>query len=132
MGLEARYAEPFIFTVRVPHFAERIGKAITGLRIDDWDENTIKRYSEGIAAFKNTVDDYNAKEHTQSSEKQKYKIVIVDENGNENTKSFEKVEYSDRAKLLYQDITGAIEDMGRSISEQEKRQVLMEILSELC
>lgn len=113
-------------------FAERIGKAITGLRIDDWDENIIKRYSDGIEVFKKTVDDYNAKEHTQSTEKQKYKIVIVDENGNENTKSFEKVEYSDRAKLLYQDITGAIEDMGRSISEQEKRQVLMEILSELC
>lgn len=113
-------------------FAERIGKAITGLRIDDWDENTIKRYFEGIVSFKNTVDEYNAIEHTQSAEKQKYKIVIVDENGNENTKSFEKVEYSDRAKLLYQDITGAIEDMGRSISEQEKRQILMEILSELC
>lgn len=113
-------------------FAERIGKAVTGLRIDDWDENIVKRYSEGIAAFKQTVEEFNAKKHVQSSDKQKYKIVIVDENGNENTKSFEKVEYSNRAKLLYQDITGAIEEMGRSITEQEKRQVLIEILSELC
>jgi tRNA U34 5-carboxymethylaminomethyl modifying GTPase MnmE/TrmE len=82
--------------------------------------------------FKATVDEYNAMEHTVSSDKQKYKIVIVDEDGTEHTKSFEKTEYSKFAKLLYQDITGAIEDMGQAITEQEKRQVLIEILSELC
>ncbi len=113
-------------------FAERIGKAVTGLRIDDWDEAILKRYIDGITAFKETVDQYNATEHMSSIDTQRYKIVIVDEDGQEKTKSFEKVEYSNRAKLLYQDITGAIEDMGQSITEQEKRQVLMDILSKLC
>lgn len=113
-------------------FAERIGKAVTGLRLDDWDETILKRYSEGIKEFKKVVDDYNAIEHKPSTDNQRYKIVIVDEDGTEHTKSFEKTEYSNRAKLLYQDIIGAIEDMGQSITEQEKRQVLMEILSGLC
>ncbi len=113
-------------------FAERIGKAVTGLRVDDWDESVLSRYVAAIERFKSTVDEYNAMEHTPVSDKQKYKIVIVDEDGTEHIKSFEKTEYSKFAKLLYQDITGAIEDMGQSITEQEKRQVLIEILSELC
>ena len=113
-------------------FAERIGKAVTGLRVDDWDETVLKKYIDAMKQFKATVDEYNAMEHTVSSDKQKYKIVIVDEDGTEHTKSFEKTEYSKFAKLLYQDITGAIEDMGQAITEQEKRQVLIEILSELC
>ena len=44
----------------------------------------------------------------------------------------EKKEYSGRAKLLYNDITAAIEEMGQSISENEKRQILIEILERLC
>lgn len=113
-------------------FAERIGKAVTGLRVDDWDENIFNKYIDGIVIFKDTVDQYNSTEHKSSAESKRYKIIVVDENGKEDIKSFERTEYSNRAKLLYQDITGAIEDMGQSITEQEKRQVLIEILSNLC
>ena len=37
-----------------------------------------------------------------------------------------------RAKLLYNEITEAVDSMGQSISENEKRQVLMDILESLC
>ena len=47
-------------------------------------------------------------------------------------KSFEKCEYSSRAKLLLNEITDAVDSMGQSISENEKRQVLMEVLEKLC
>ena len=56
----------------------------------------------------------------------------LDESGNDKVRSFEKTEYSDRANLLYQDITAAIDEMGQSITEQEKRQVLIDILTKLC
>jgi hypothetical protein len=38
---------------------------------------------------------------------------------------------SNRAKLLLNTIVDEIESMGRSISEQEKRQVLMEVLKNM-
>ena len=90
------------------------------------------RFESSIKEFKDTVEKYNAVERTDTDNNQRYKIVIIDDNGKEQTKSFEKAEYGNRAKLLYRDITAAIEEMGQSITEQEKRQVLMDILAELC
>ena len=48
------------------------------------------------------------------------------------TKSFERVAYSNRGKLLYNQITQSLDSMGHAISEQEKRQIIMEILQKLC
>ena len=36
------------------------------------------------------------------------------------------------SKLLYNQIMAALDAMGHSISEQEKRQILMEVLKKLC
>ena len=114
-------------------FAERCGKTLSGLMINDWEEKTLEKYKEALVNFKNTIDKYNA-ERLENIEKgnQRYKIVIVNEDGSEQVKSFEHTEYSKFANLLYQDITASIEEMGRSISEQEKRQILIEILLGLC
>jgi hypothetical protein len=52
--------------------------------------------------------------------------------GVESTRVIEKVEYSRKAILLRNEIETALDEMGHSISEQEKRQVLIEILESLC
>lgn len=114
-------------------FAERMAKAVTGLRIDDWNGFILENFRTSLQTFRTTVEEYdsNADQHVEVRGKQ-YRIVTVDEHGEEEVKSFERIEYSRRAQLLYRDITGAISDMGQSISEQEKRQVLFEILESLC
>lgn len=61
-----------------------------------------------------------------------YRLVFSDANGNESVKTFSKAEYSPKAKLLLNDITTALDEMGQSITEQEKRQVLLEALEKLC
>lgn len=48
------------------------------------------------------------------------------------TKRFERVENTGKGILLYNQVTAALDSMGRSISNQEKRQILMEILKDLC
>ena len=52
--------------------------------------------------------------------------------GQEVVKSFSRSEYSQRAKLLYNDIMNSIDEMGQAITDQEKRQILFEILEKLC
>lgn len=114
-------------------FIERVGKAITSLRIDDWNEETIETFCKDLKAFKETVENFDknrANENVNISEM--YKLVFVDKNGTEVVKTFGKTEYSDKAKLLLNDITTSLEEMGQSISEQEKRQVLMELLEKMC
>lgn len=114
-------------------FMESLGKAITSLRIDDWNTNIIETFINDLTALKETVEDYDknyVKGNKPASEM--YKLVFVDKYGSEEVKTFGKTEYSDRAKLLLNEITTSLEEMGQAISEQEKRQVLMELLEKMC
>lgn len=114
-------------------FAERIGKALCGLRLDDWNNGIADSFALKLEEFIKTIEDYDKENHDQLQPgSQTYTITFTNDDGTEKVRSFEKVEYSKWADLLYQDITGAIEDIGQSVTEQEKRQVLMDILSKLC
>lgn len=114
-------------------FAERIAKAVSGLRIDDWSNAILDDFVGTLKRFKETIEEYDSQAEQHIEEKgRQYKIVTMDSNGEEIVKSFDRIGYSRRAELLYRDITGAIADMGQSITEQEKRQVLFEILESLC
>lgn len=114
-------------------FSERIAKAVVGLRIDDWNADCLSDFENELIRFKETVEKYNSKKQNNvESGNNSFKISFVNDSGDEVTRVLEHVEYSDRAKLLYNDITGALEEIGQSVSEQEKRQVLIEILKKIC
>lgn len=116
-------------------FIVRVAKMATGLRVEDWDEHTYKLYKEALQKYKNTAEQFVSKNDdvkAAGSEASSYELSYADENGSKIVKRFEKVDFSKRAKLLMNNITADLEAMGQSISEQEKRQVLMEILKNLC
>lgn len=114
-------------------FIERLGKAVIGLRIDDWKPETVKEFYDYMLALKKTVSEFDRNVATEvQSSSEAYKLTFVSKDGGEVVKTFEKTAYSDRAKLLLNSITTELEEMGQSISEQEKRQVLMELLEKMC
>lgn len=112
---------------------QRLAKVVTSLRIEDWSSKTIKSFLESLEQFKKAVDEYSNKINTgKNSEANTYKFIFVSDDGQEETRVFEKIECSRKAKLLKNEIETALEEMGASISENEKRQVLIEILKKLC
>ena len=114
-------------------FIRRLGKAMTSLRIEDWNAATIKSFLQELQTFKGTIDEYeNTVAGGEVALADHYKISFADEDGNETIKTFGKVEYSKKAKLLFHELTSAIEEMGEAIPEQEKRQVLMDLLQKHC
>ncbi len=114
-------------------FTSRLAKAVVGLRLDDWNSANAEKFPTSLSKFKKAVDEYNSENHSDGSKnKSACTFTFVNDNGEETTRVIEKSEYSGRAKLLYNDISAAIEEMGQSISEQEKRQILIEILEGLC
>ena len=82
-----------------------------------------------------TLDGHNASKKSigeeENLEENQYKISFFDESEKLLVKKFKKIEKSPRAKLLYNSIEAQLEAMGQSLSEQEKRQVLIEILCKL-
>ena len=113
-------------------FIQRFSKAVTSLRLEDWNETTIEVFLNDVVAFKETVEEYNNQEISENSSADEYKLIMTDVNGKEVVKSFAKSKYSDRAKLLYNEITNSIEEMGQAISESEIRQIIIEILEKHC
>ena len=112
---------------------QRLAKAVVYLRIEDWSSNTILSFIEFLKAFKTTVEAQNLKIASGSSSiTNSYRLTFVSDSGVESTRVIEKVEYSRKAILLRNEIETALDEMGHSISEQEKRQVLIEILESLC
>ena len=112
----------------------RLAKLATDLRIEDWDEKVAVLYLESICRYRKTAETHRSEkasvsEHQNTST---YQISFLDENGVAVTKRFDSVEGTGKGKLLHNQVTAALESMGRAISDQEKRQILMEILKGLC
>lgn len=114
-------------------FITRLAKLATGLRLEDWDAKTTKSYFSALARFMKTAKDFHSSIVAETiNETSSYQVTFADEEGISTTRRFNKVEVSARGKLLFNQITASLEAMGHSISEQEKRQILMEVFKKLC
>lgn len=112
----------------------RLAKLATDLRIEDWDEKVVELYYANVKKYKKTAESYHSKigKTTDIQNTSTYQITFLDDNGVAVTKRFSSVEGTGKGKLLHNQVTAALESMGRAISDQEKRQILMEILKGLC
>lgn len=114
-------------------FIIQLAKIATDLRIEDWDYKTIETFLSNLDQYKNTAENFqNIVSEETELDVNTYEVSYVDQKGETVTKRFNKIEGSKRGNLLYNSITSAIESMGNAITEQEKRQILMEILKEYC
>ena len=113
---------------------KNLGKVATGLRIADWDAETVEKFKAQIRKYKKTAENfvYDQKEKAQRQGNGVYQLSYIDGEGHTVIKKFDKVEESKRGRLLHNSIVSQIKAMGQSISDQEKRQILMEVLKGLC
>ena len=113
-------------------FIARLAKMIIGLRLEDWDDSIHKQFVAKLEQHRSTAEKFQAQAATAiEGPSDGYQISYLDKDGQAITKRFDHTEISGRAKLLLNMITDEIESMGHSISEQEKRQVLMEVLKNM-
>jgi leucyl-tRNA synthetase len=111
----------------------KLAKTVTDLRIEDWDDRTAEQFIERLKDYKRTAEEFSGEATTDNvAETSSYALTFVDDAGNAVTKRFEKVEQSKRGKLLMNALLADIDSMGHAISEQEKRQILMEVLKKMC
>jgi len=114
-------------------FIERLAKLATDLRLEDWDKDTRSKFNENIKSYKDTSEEYCFKEvnSIDKSDLTGFLVSFVDEKNGTVTKRFAPVEISTRGKQLYKSLFATLDGMGQSITEQEKRQVLMDLLKKL-
>lgn len=92
-------------------------------------ESNLKMYKETAENYIRSVE--RKGDYQEVLEENQYKISFFDKSGRLLVKKMRKFEKSPRSKLLYNSIEAQLEAMGQSLSEEEKRQVLLEILCSL-
>jgi len=113
-------------------FIEDVARNTIGLRIDDWDQMSIETFVASIKKLKDTVETFNNDiSRIQDANKASYKITVIDEDGSESYKTFDRTEYNEKAKLLYNDAEAMLEEYGQALSNNEKRQVFIDIIQKL-
>ena len=111
-------------------FLQRLAKTVTGLRVEDWNRDTVTLFLQTLQAFKEKIETFDKKKSTGIGTG--YRLVVTDRHGGETIKVIPKTATTPRAELLRNEIATALEEMGQAITEAEKRQILMEILEGLC
>ncbi len=129
-----------------------MAKVLTGLSLDDWNDETFDVFFARLDELNNTLLEFkgslpensekNGSENAGGSfgsaklageSAENYEICFAGNEGESaKTKSFKKVECSVRAKSLEEEIWRTFEEMGQSVTEAEKRQVLVSLLEKLC
>ena len=114
-------------------FISRLAKLATGLRLEDWDSKTIKQFTDTLSRYIKTAKEFHSSVVAETiNDTASYQVTFADGEGTSTIRRFDKVAVSARGKLLFNQITASLEAMGQSISEPEKRQIIMEVLKKLC
>lgn len=108
----------------------RLCKAAVSLRIEDWDDDLYADFIANLHDFVEEVDSFESNREDSTSIPQS--IVYLSSDGKEEALSFDHVDCSPRAKLLKNQIVSSLDEMGQSITNDEKRQVLFDVLKEMC
>ena len=123
------------------NFIRKLAFIATGLELEDWNDGTEEIFLERIHAWKKSAESFNADKSNFSSDSSNtilsidgktYSVSFPISKGKCIVRNFEKVSESERAKLLYNKLSDALDTMGKSMSEAEKRQVLMDVLQKMC
>lgn len=110
---------------------KRLFKAVTSLRIEDWDERTVGVFIKELQDTMQAINDFENCSDTRLASGAIRLSYFVDD-GKEKTRTFVPVPCSPRARLLKNEIESALYEMGQSIDDAEKRQVLFDVLKEMC
>ena len=107
------------------------------MNVEHWNDSSIEQFLKQLRLFVVTVNQANQEQILVSKDEipatgDHYSVTFVDDKGNVKQRTFERTTYSKRAKLLYNMIDTSLNEMGHSVTPEERRQVLMEILENLC
>ncbi|WP_350344595.1 hypothetical protein PRVXT_001019 [Proteinivorax tanatarense] len=113
---------------------KKLSIIITGLRIEDWNENSIMLFLEKLTELKNNIDELDKANINQSdaAQTESYVLTYIDENGEKKDRILKKKEPSNTAKILLNELTTIFEEYGAAVDENDKRQILMEMLQKMC
>jgi hypothetical protein len=111
--------------------AGRIAKAAASLRVDDWNDARFEDFPRIVSSMVQQVEG-SSPELASEPEGEQIGILLVGADGTTQRKTFNPVKTSARSRLLRNGLVACLNEMGGSLTPEEKRQVVFDVLKELC
>ena len=110
---------------------EDVARALFNLRMGDFTDDIMESFISELKFVKEQILKYNNDESNSSGKNEGFKISYTDKNGEDIIRQFSSSEYTQNGEYLYNSLTDLLSEFGESISADEKRQILFDILKEL-
>ena len=126
----------FLNIAKHPHndeyrLIEDVARAIFNLRMGDFTDDIMESFIPELETVKNQILQYNSDIKNNPNTVTGFRIAFTDKNGEDIVRQFDSAEYSQNGEYFYNALTDLLEEFGESISSDEKRQILFDILKEL-
>lgn len=108
----------------------KLACALTGLALEDWNDNSIRVYTTEINRVINIVQEFEVACDNDEN-KGVFKISFLSSNDKADERTFDKVEISPMGSMLLNNLEDALEEFGDSIDDNEKRNVIIKMLEKL-
>ncbi|MDQ2087931.1 hypothetical protein RBH29_15990 [Herbivorax sp. ANBcel31] len=114
-------------------FVESLAKIFTGLRIDDWNDNTVEIFMKDVKCAVDNINDFDEQNVIEAGDKETYKIKYSDKNGEEVEMTFVNQDIEGFSENLLNDIeTLMFEDYREAVSNSQKIAILLNVLKKYC
>ncbi|HEY5588159.1 MAG TPA: hypothetical protein VIK86_04285 [Candidatus Paceibacterota bacterium] len=104
---------------------EKLAKIVTGLSIEDWRDDTVDIYLEGIQVIKNTITNYEKDIKTKNIQSYEISFFVNDKRMH---KTFERSKMTITGSTLYSNIEEVFDEYADAVDTNEKRNILMKLL----
>ncbi|MDU6250007.1 MAG: hypothetical protein E6612_13975, partial [Paeniclostridium sordellii] len=101
-------------------YLNKLSNYILGLYVADWNDNTPKVFIDKLNEIKNEIKNASIDLKERNKDLNILELAMTKE-----------VDLSNRANMLLYDLKDTLEDYGGSVTEEEKRAILIEILKEI-
>lgn len=111
---------------------EDLARAICNLRLGDFTDEIMSGFIEELNSVKRAIDEYNKNAKNGAISSEGYKISYIDGDGNEVIKQYDAADVTKpQSQYFYNDILSVLEEFGDSLTVDEKRQILFNLLKDL-
>ncbi len=109
-------------------FIQEITRIVTGFEIQYWNDSKVEDFYDDFSKIITQLNEYKVQQNLRNDE-----VKITINNGSEETKisQFNKTTLSGNGQIMFNKIKATIDNFGKSISYEEKMQIMAKLFSEI-
>ncbi|MFW6311856.1 MAG: hypothetical protein ACOC1K_06435, partial [Nanoarchaeota archaeon] len=110
---------------------QELSMILTGFELEDWNDNIKEQFYNELKRVKEEISGFEEEYSDNNNYSDRIEFTLKDVSGENFTKSFDHQELDGFANILEKNVRGSFKDIGDSVSDAEKQQIVINILKDI-